>query len=73
MSHHPRTGRTGQPPVGSRSPLRCPGSPLIAVGAILTITGAALYTMPTDRPGLIAAGALILAAVAAWWCASRQG
>ncbi|MFF5809269.1 hypothetical protein [Streptomyces sp. NPDC012746] len=70
MSHHPRTGRA---PAGSRSPLRCPGSPLIAVGAILTITGAALCTMPTERPGLVAAGALILAVVAAWWCASRQG
>ncbi|MEU8943603.1 hypothetical protein OHU17_37985 (plasmid) [Streptomyces goshikiensis] len=73
MSHHPPPGRTGQAPAGARRGVRCPGSPLIAMGAILTITGAALYTLPTERPGLIAAGALILAAVAAWWCASRQG
>ncbi|WP_412078731.1 hypothetical protein ACLF6K_35560 [Streptomyces xanthophaeus] len=43
------------------------------MGAILTIAGAALYTMPGERPELIAAAALIVAAVAAWWCASRQG
>ncbi|MFD3675482.1 hypothetical protein [Streptomyces sp. NPDC058613] len=42
------------------------------MGVILTITGAALYTMPGERPGLVAAGVLILAAIVAWWCASRQ-
>ncbi|RPK27484.1 hypothetical protein EES37_36820 [Streptomyces sp. ADI91-18] len=70
MSHRPRTGRAS---AGSRRTLRCSGSPLIAMGAILTIAGAALSTMPTERPGFIAAGALALAAFAAWWCASRQG
>ncbi|WP_327322580.1 hypothetical protein OG735_08865 [Streptomyces sp. NBC_01210] len=43
------------------------------MGAILTIAGAALYTMPAQRPELYAAAALVLAAAAAWWCASRQG
>ncbi|MGW6941773.1 hypothetical protein ACWGF3_22630 [Streptomyces xanthophaeus] len=57
----------------SRRSGRCPASPLLVVGAILTIAGAALYTMPGERPHLYAAAALALAAVAAWWCASRQG
>ncbi|MEU6756777.1 hypothetical protein [Streptomyces sp. NPDC046685] len=43
------------------------------MGAILTFTGVALYTMPAERPEMIAAVALTLAAIAAWWCASRQG
>ncbi|GGX43205.1 MULTISPECIES: hypothetical protein [Streptomyces] len=51
----------------------CPASPLLVMGAILTIAGAALYTMPAERPALYAAAALVLAAVAAWWGASRQG
>ncbi|WP_327418212.1 hypothetical protein [Streptomyces sp. NBC_01233] len=42
-------------------------------GAILTIAGAALYTMPAERPEPYAAASLVLAAVAAWWYASRQG
>lgn len=57
----------------TRRPARCPASPLLVMGAILTIAGAALYTMPAERPALYAAAALVLAAVAAWWCASRQG
>ncbi|MCX5079363.1 hypothetical protein ACWGCI_10725 [Streptomyces sp. NPDC054949] len=65
---HPRIG-----PVPSPRGLRCPASPLFVVGVILTVTGAVLYATPGDRPGLIAAAALILAAIAAWWCASRQG
>ncbi|WP_327265456.1 hypothetical protein OG444_32340 [Streptomyces sp. NBC_01232] len=56
-----------------RRPGRCPASPLLVMGAILAIAGAALYTMPGERPGLSAAAALVLGAVAAWWCASRQG
>ncbi|MFF9981272.1 hypothetical protein [Streptomyces erythrochromogenes] len=56
----------------TRRPARCPASPLLVAGAILTIAGTVLYTMPSERPGLYAAGALALAAVAAWWCASRQ-
>ncbi|MEU9032019.1 hypothetical protein AB0D46_31840 [Streptomyces sp. NPDC048383] len=43
------------------------------MGTILTITGGVLYTMPGERPGLIVVGALIVAAVAACWCGSRQG
>lgn len=43
------------------------------MGAILTIAGAAHYTVPGERPALYAAVALVLAAVDAWWCASRQG
>ncbi|MEJ8641189.1 hypothetical protein WKI68_06250 [Streptomyces sp. MS1.HAVA.3] len=43
------------------------------MGVILTITGAALYTTPGERPGIVAVGALVLSAIAAWWCASRQG
>ncbi|WP_329449370.1 hypothetical protein OG906_43125 (plasmid) [Streptomyces sp. NBC_01426] len=57
----------------TRRPGRCPASPLLVMGAILTIAGAALYTMPTERPELYAATALVLAAAAAWWCASHQG
>ncbi|GGP98641.1 hypothetical protein GCM10010215_25420 [Streptomyces virginiae] len=68
-----RPSRTDQDPARPRRPARCPASPLAAAGVILTLTGAALYTMPAERPGLIAAGALVLAAIAAWWCASRQG
>ncbi|WP_162688733.1 MULTISPECIES: hypothetical protein [unclassified Streptomyces] len=56
----------------SRRSLCCPASPLFAAGAVLTLTGAALYVTPGDRPGVAAAGALVLAAMAAWWCASRQ-
>ncbi|MFF5491845.1 hypothetical protein [Streptomyces virginiae] len=62
MSHYPRTGRADPSPAGAR----CPGSPLFVAGLILTITGVALYTLPSERPGLIAAGSLPLAAVAAW-------
>ncbi|MEU4356254.1 hypothetical protein [Streptomyces virginiae] len=43
------------------------------MGAILTIAGAALYAMLGERPALYSAAALVLAAVASWWCASRQG
>lgn len=46
---------------------------MLVMGAILTIAGAALYSMPAERPELYAAAALVLAAVAAWWCATRQG
>ncbi|MGY4388266.1 hypothetical protein ACVWXB_001565 [Streptomyces sp. TE12347] len=56
-----------------RRPGRCPASPLLVMGVILTIAGAALYAMPAERTGLYAAAALALGAVAAWWCASRQG
>ncbi|WP_159046578.1 hypothetical protein [Streptomyces sp. XY413] len=56
-----------------RRPARCPASPLLVTGAILTIAGTTLYAMPGERPGLYAAAALVLAAAAAWWCASRQG
>ncbi|MGY4388327.1 K+-transporting ATPase B subunit [Streptomyces sp. TE12347] len=61
------------PPSGPRGRLRCPVSPLVAMGVILTIAGAALYTTPGERPEIVAAGALVLSAIAAWWCASRQG
>ncbi|MEV6654853.1 hypothetical protein [Streptomyces sp. NPDC051219] len=54
-------------------PARCPASPLLVMGAILTIAGAVLYAMPAKRPELYAAAALVLGALAAWWCASRQG
>ncbi|MDX3209916.1 hypothetical protein [Streptomyces scabiei] len=57
----------------TRRPARCPASPLLTAGATLTIAGAALYTLPAERPGPYAAAALVLAAVAAWWYASRQG
>lgn len=57
MSHRPRTGRAG-------GFLRCPASALVVVGVILTITGAVLYTMPGERPGLVAAAALTLASSA---------
>ncbi|MFJ3214293.1 hypothetical protein [Streptomyces flaveolus] len=57
----------------TRRPTRCPAMPLLVMGAVLTIAGAALYTMPGERPALYAAAALVLAAIAAWWCASRQG
>ncbi|MFC9582352.1 hypothetical protein ACFVJ8_05840 [Streptomyces yangpuensis] len=73
MSHQPRIGRTTRTPSGTRRPLRRPASPLVAAGTTLTITGAALYTTLGERPGLVAAGALILGAIAAWRCASRQG
>ncbi|MFF4260788.1 hypothetical protein [Streptomyces virginiae] len=39
----------------------------------LTTAGAALYTTPGEQPETIAVGALVLSAIAAWWCASRQG
>lgn len=70
MSHHPHSGRRR---AGPRGRLRCPVSPLVAMGVILTIAGAALYTTPGERPEIVAAGALVLSAIAAWWCASRQG
>ncbi|MEU6810430.1 hypothetical protein ABZ920_15840 [Streptomyces sp. NPDC046831] len=41
-------------------------------GAILTVAGAALYTMRPERPEPYGAPARVLAVVAAWWCASRQ-
>lgn len=76
MSRLPRPGPSGdaiRPPAGSGRPARRPCSPLLVMGTILTITGGALYTMPGERPELVATGALVLAAIAAWWCASRQG
>ncbi|MFF0041655.1 hypothetical protein [Streptomyces mirabilis] len=57
----------------TRRPARCPASPLLVAGAILTIAGTVLYTLPVERPGLYVAAALVLGAAAAWWCASRQG
>ncbi|MET9568510.1 hypothetical protein ABZY34_05090 [Streptomyces virginiae] len=48
----------------TRCPARCPASPLLVLGAILTITGAALYTAPAERSELDAAAALVLAAIA---------
>lgn len=56
----------------TRRPARCTASPLLVMGAVLTITGAALYTTPGEWPALCAAAALVLAAAAGWWCASRQ-
>ena len=56
----------------TRHPARCPAWPLLVRGAILAIAGAVFYTMPAERPELYAAAALVLAAMAAWCCASRQ-
>lgn len=44
----------------TRRPARGPASPLLVMGAILTIAGAALCTRPGEQPALYAAAALPL-------------
>ncbi|MCY0922558.1 MULTISPECIES: hypothetical protein [unclassified Streptomyces] len=51
----------------------CRVSPLFIMGAVLLPVGGFLYSVPGGHPGILAAGALVLGALAAWWCASRQG
>ncbi|WP_327686601.1 hypothetical protein [Streptomyces sp. NBC_00467] len=44
----------------TRHPARCPASPLLAVGAILTLAGATSTPMPGERPKLYASTTLVV-------------